>query len=71
MISPLHIAESRNFKRCYNNYIIGDKTLLHVAWRMTHLRDIDELCSKSEKKDNLIGMLIFDISFELHNIFKR
>ena len=57
MISPLHIAESRNFESCYDDYIVGDKTLLRVAWRMIHLREIDELCSKNEKKDNLIGML--------------
>ena len=60
MISPLHIdniAESRNFKSCYDDYINGDNILLHVAWRMINLREIDELCSKSEKKDNLIGML--------------
>ena len=55
MITPLHIAESRNFKSCYNDYIIGDKTLLHVAWKMIHF--MEKLCSKSEKKDNLIGIL--------------
>ena len=38
-------------------YIICDKTMLHLAWKMIHLREIDEQFSKSEKKDNLIGIL--------------
>ena len=42
LISPLHVAEFRKFESCYDDYIIGDKTLLHLAWKMIHLREIDE-----------------------------
>ena len=30
------------FESCYDDYIIGDKTLLHLAWKMIHLPEIDE-----------------------------